>query len=269
MSPVIFPDPRLSSYVTSYLFVRDLTGEQMGKPIHTCPQPGVVLSVNFGRPNAMIGGPIVPQVSLLGVQTVSRAWRSWENTYFVMAMLTVEGLVRLFPATGESIDQLIDLGSLVGDATTDSLRCRLDAAWTPSRIAAGLDEWLLSRLEMIAAPQEFRRMSAAHRLLRAGLSVEATANAVEVSRRQLSRWYNTHLGAGPKQIMDLERLRRSIQSTQSGRGDPLMGFTDQAHLIRNWRQRLGTTPGAYARTGPSHLAHLFNDPGTREPVFYL
>lgn len=269
MPMVISPDLRLSQYVTSYCFVQDLAGEQMGRPIRTCPQPGAVLSVNFGRPNAMVDGPMVPPVSLLGVQTVSRAWQSWDNTFFVMAMLTVEGLVRLFPAAGESVDELLDLGSLIGDAATLRLRSHLDAASTPSRVAEELDRWFLSRLDLVAITQEFRRLSAAHRMLVNGASVETAAGAAEVSRRQLSRWYNAHLGLGPKQISSLERLQRSVYAAQTGKWDLQHGFTDQAHVIRAWKIRLGTTPGAYLRSGPSLLAHELMKPGSGEHLFYL
>lgn len=269
MAPMIPPDRRLSGYVAGYWFVQDLAGRHKGHPIRTCPQPGAVLSVNFGRPNAMVGGPVVPRASLLGVQSVSRTWRSWEDTYFVMVMLTVEGLVRLFPGTGAAVDKLLDLGAVIGDGATDRLRRHLSAAWNPARVAVGLDEWLLARLDAVEVPNELSRLAAAHRMLRAGRSVAAAAAAADVTRRQLGRWYQAHLGSGPKQMMDLERLQASVRAAQSGRGDPLAGFGDQAHQIRSWRRRLGTPPGRYGRSGGSALATLYAAPEPGAPVFYL
>ncbi|MCZ7171453.1 helix-turn-helix domain-containing protein, partial [Salmonella enterica] len=80
------------------------------------------------------------------------------------------------------------------------------------------------------------------------------ARLTAVDRRQLHRWFERHLGLGPKQLMDLERLQSSIQAVQRGDGDALSGYSDQAHQIRNWRRRLARTPGGYARGGPSPLA---------------
>ena len=61
---VLHPSPLLAPYVQGYWFVEDLEGAYAGTSISTTPHPGAVLSVNFGRPNAMEGGPIVPRVSL-------------------------------------------------------------------------------------------------------------------------------------------------------------------------------------------------------------
>jgi hypothetical protein len=64
-----------------------------------------------------------------------------------------------------------------------------------------------------------------------------------MNRRQLHRLFHRHLGIGPKLLADLERLHSSLRGVQTRYGDPLAGFSDQAHQIRNWRRRLGVTPG--------------------------
>ncbi|TPG40546.1 GNAT family N-acetyltransferase [Sphingomonas koreensis] len=68
--------------------------------IRTGPVPLSVLSVNLGRPDANENGCMVPNASLLGLQSRARTWRSWSETYFVMAMLTIPGFIRLFPNAG-------------------------------------------------------------------------------------------------------------------------------------------------------------------------
>ncbi|MCT9072264.1 AraC family transcriptional regulator [Cupriavidus gilardii] len=267
---VIAPCLALAPYVNGYWFVQDLEGVYEGQPIVTCPYPGAVLSVNFGRPNAMEGGPTVPKVSLLGFQSASRRWRSWSDTYFVMAMLSPVGLARLFPGIGADCkDRLIDLAACLGDGQAYTLEADLSAAWSPVRIATQLDAWLLRRLDAIRAPMELPALAAAHTLLRQGRQVQDIARLTAVDRRQLHRWFERHLGLGPKQLMDLERLQSSIQAVQRGNGDALSGYSDQAHQIRNWRRRLGRTPGGYARGGPSPLAEHFGAQSTGGPAFYL
>lgn len=267
---VAAPAPALSPYVAGYWFVQDLPGTYEGQPIRTSPIPGAVLSFNFGRPNAMEGGPLVPRASLLGVQTVGRRWQSWADTYFVMAMLTVRGLVRLFPATGAGTsDRLVELAAVVGSRAATTAHVDLQAAWSPAVVRAQLDAWLLARLERTKAPASLARFCLAHARLQGGYSVEEAAAAVGVSRRQLARWCRTHLGIGPKRLMDLERLQSSLRAAQRGRGDPFEGYCDQAHQIRTWRRRLGTTPSAYVREAPSMLASYFGLSGEDAPAFYL
>ncbi|MEM9460897.1 MAG: helix-turn-helix domain-containing protein [Myxococcota bacterium] len=267
---VVPPAPALSPYVAGYWFVQDLLGVYEGQPIRTSPHPGAVLSFNFGRPNAMDGGPVVPSASLLGIQTVARRWRSWADTYFVMAMLTVRGLVRLFPSTGPGTsDRLVELAAVIGSPTVTRAHVDLRAGWDPAVVRARLDAWLLGRLERTRAPAELARLCLAHQRLQAGDSVQEAAAVAEVSRRQLGRWCRAHLGIGPKRLMDLERLQSSVRAAQCGRGDPTQGFSDQAHQIRTWRRRLGVTPSAYARGAPSVLASYFGGSDEDAPMFYL
>ena len=105
-------------------------------------------------------------------------------------------------------------------------------------------------------------------MLRAGGTVEHAARHAEVTRRQLHRWFCQHLGVGPKQLMDLERFQASLQAVQREQGDPVAGYSDQAHQIRAWRRRLGETPGLYARRPRSPMAAYFGA-GAPTTTFYL
>jgi AraC-like DNA-binding protein len=89
-----------------------------------------------------------------------------------------------------------------------------------------------------------------------------------VTRRHLSRLVTEYLGIGPKALPDLHRLGRSLRAVQAGTGDGAEGFSDQAHQIREWRRRLGKTPGRYSVEGRSKLAEAF-DPAVSELAFYL
>jgi methylphosphotriester-DNA--protein-cysteine methyltransferase len=76
-----------------------------------------------------------------------------------------------------------------------------------------------------------------------------------------------HLGIGPKELLDLHRLDRSLSAVQAG-CEGCAGFSDQAHQIREWRRRLRTTPGRYARGGRSSLAEAFGNTGP-SMTYYL
>jgi len=265
------PAPGLASMVHAYWFIEDIPGHHEGRPIRTSPVPAAVLSVNIGRPNAAEDGSLVPKASLLGLQSRARSWRSWSNTYFLMVMLTIPGQLRLFPHIGsDSSDRLLDLGALLGDGPAGALARGVTAAVEPVRIAAELDRWLLARLAASEPVPESKRLTAAHRILQGGGSVAEAAQVADIDRRQLQRWCHRHLGIGPKELADLERLQASLRSVQARRGDPVAGFSDQAHQIRNWRRRLGVTPGAYRDNARSPMAAYFSMSKTAsEPAFYL
>jgi AraC-like DNA-binding protein len=271
MFQILSPAPELTGLVRAYWFVEDLPGEHAGQLIRTSPVPLTVLSVNIGRPNAVESGEPVPGVSLLGLQSQRRGWHSGSDTYFVMVMLTVPGLVRLFPHTGPgTAGMLVDLASLTGDATVHSLKNGLGMEQRPRRIAPFLDQWFVSRMNRIRPVPDIERIAAAHSILRRGGTVETAAETAQISRRQLHRLFHRHLGVSPKELADLERLHSSLQSVQSGRGEPVEGFSDQAHQIRSWRRRLGTTPGAYAHAPRTPLANHFDANGsTPEVAYYL
>jgi AraC-like DNA-binding protein len=267
MLAVAEPSPPLLPFVDRYLYVRDLTGNHRGRPIRTAPRPGAVLTVNLGRPNRTAEGAATPILSLLGIQTCARGWCSDADTHFVMALLTPAGLARFAPGSGiEMADTLLNLSSVIGERAAnmllDVIYARLDG------LVAALDAWLLARLFRERERPEMHLAQAACAALSRARRVNVAADRLGVSRRHLSRVVSRHLGISPKALIDLYRLDRSLRALQGGEADGVDGFADQAHQVREWRRRLGITPGRYAREGRSSLAEAFGAAADR-PAFYL
>lgn len=240
----------LVPYVTGYWFIEDLSGAHpRDVPIHTAPRPGGVLTVHLGRPNEGEFTIGAPAVSLLGVQSRPRAWWSRGDSYLVMVMLRVPGLLRLFPALGEALgDGMLELGGVLGDRAARRLHADVVGALTPDRIARRLDAWLLARLDGLRPTDELARFTHAFETLARTGRVDAAAAAAGVGRRQLERWSARHVGHAPKALAGLVRVHASLHAVQSGTADPREGYSDQAHQIRAWHRHLGTTPGRYARS---------------------
>lgn len=251
---IVAPAPALRGWIAGYWFVRDLEGAHRGRPVHTGPVPYAALSIDLAQPNLDDSGRPVPQTSLLGLQPRARSWWPSERTEFVMVLLTPVGLVRLLPHAGASAAALLDLGAVLGDADAHRMRGTLLAIDDDAARVAALDAWFLARARRVDAPRELHAIAAAHACLRAGGTVAAAAQAADTHARQLDRWLLRHLGIGPKALMDLERLHASVGAVQRGCGEATEGYSDQAHQIRSWRRRLGTTPGAYRRAGLDTLA---------------
>jgi AraC-like DNA-binding protein len=250
---LIEPSSHLFDYIDGYVYARDLVGQYSGRPIRTVPRPGAVLTVNLGRPNRTSEGLSTPAVSLLGLQTESRTWYSDGGTHLVMALLSPAGFARLAQAAGGEIaDSLLNLSSLLGDREVSVLLDSVNSVRTgPVR---ALDSWLLRHLSKEHQGADSRSAEAACVALSKVSRVDTAAERLGVSRRHLSRIVSRHLGISPKTLIELHRLERSIRAIQSGSGEPAGGYADQAHQIREWRRRLGITPGRYSRDGYSILA---------------
>jgi AraC-like DNA-binding protein len=260
------PSLPLRPYVSGYWRVCDIAGTHRGRPIDTAPRPGAVLTVNIGLPNRSSDGNLTPVISLLGVQTQARSWRSDVDTDFVMALLTPLGLARLFPGCGPDVaNSVVDVCSVVGDGAARKLLGNASAR--PDNLAASLDEWLLARLTVFGATRSIELFDAASRELACASRVSVAADTLGITRRHLSRLVNEHVGIGPKELLDLHRLDRSLRAVQAGY-EGGAGFSDQAHQIREWQRRLRTTPGRYARDGRSTLAEAF-DRAEPSATYYL
>ncbi len=90
-----------------------------------------------------------------------------------------------------------------------------------------------------------RRAAAAVRLLEHD-SVDATADALGLSSRQLRRLFDAHVGVGPKTFQRVLRLQRFVQRTDEGaplaRAAADAGYSDQAHMSREVLRMSGVTP---------------------------
>lgn len=255
-----FPCPALHGYVREYWFIADLSAAYKGPPIATTPHTSAVLSLNIGEPNATEFTVGAPRASLMGIQSRTRSYTPIGATYLVMAMLTMPGQVRLFPHAGSALgDNMVELGALIGDAGAQRLLAEISAAWTPDKITERLDEWLMRRLLSAPSWPDATRVTLAWQALTATRRVDLAAAAVDVSVRQLERWFATHVGHTPKALLSIERLQASVHAIRRDDADPVAGYSDQPHQIRSWQRHLGVTPSRYTRGAPSLMASAFNE----------
>ncbi|MGK5737439.1 AraC family transcriptional regulator [Micromonospora sp. URMC 103] len=86
------------------------------------------------------------------------------------------------------------------------------------------------------------------------LRVDAFARRHGLSTRRLQRLFLSRVGVGPKWVIRRYRLQEAIE--QAAGGPPPdwarlavdLGYSDQAHLVREFTAVTGTSPGAYARS---------------------
>jgi len=129
----------------------------------------------------------------------------------------------------------------------------LDPAGEDERVAA-LDTFLLS-LSPSPDPAAERAMELAHRVRtdRSVLRVERLAADAGLSVRTLQRLFATYVGVTPKWTILRYRVHEAMERATAHPGTDWsrlaaeLGYSDQAHLIRDFTAAVGVTPSVYAR----------------------
>jgi len=121
-------------------------------------------------------------------------------------------------------------------------------------MAGCLEAWLLA----ICPPvdEDALRLRALVEHVQADSNLAQVAQLAEVAgttTRTLQRQFQRYVGVGPKWVIQRFRLQEAVEAL--ARGDSLdqaglaarLGYADQAHFVRSFRELVGTSPGAYAR----------------------
>lgn len=158
-------------------------------------------------------------------------------------------------------DELAPLSAFWG-GRGNLLRERLLSAGSPDHMLREMECVLLGQLRESAAPDP--AMLAAARLLSGGRPVAEVADDLGLLPRTLRRRFAAGLGLAPKRFARVQRLRRVVRAV-GGRNEAdwaalaaAYGYSDQPHLIDEFRAIAGLTPGEYLRSridinGPAHL----------------
>ncbi len=156
-------------------------------------------------------------------------------------------------------DELVPLGELWGRGG-GSLRDRLLAAASPQHKLLVMEQALLARLTGPASRDP--AVTAAARALASGVPVAQVAENLGLLPRTLRRRFTAQAGLTPKRFARVHRLRRVTRALgRQARADWAAvavqhGYSDQSHLIDEFRDLAGVTPAEYLRSridGPNHL----------------
>ena len=248
------PHPRLARHVACLWYLRKQPAAD-APPDRILPDGCMELIFNLRTPFSQADhtGCFVRQPAAILVGQISRPM-------LLHATDEVEALaVRFKPAGAHALfrrdlDELTDRCIAIEqlDPGWRELAERLDRA---GRLAARLrllEGELLRRLEAFSFAQNSRAIAALD-LLQAAESpprIASVARAVGLSPRQLERTFRREVGLTPKHYSRLLRFRRMLGALD--RADPrwadlaaLTGYSDQPHLVREFREFAGLTPQSY------------------------
>jgi transcriptional regulator GlxA family with amidase domain len=123
------------------------------------------------------------------------------------------------------------------------------------RTAAILSTLLDARCRTRAADARVERAVTLIGRAAGNVSVPAVAASVGLGERQLERRFLERLGMGPKRLARIMRFERAWQLLQRGGAQAevaaLAGYSDEPHLLRDFRALAGVTPRALQEDVPA------------------
>lgn len=130
-------------------------------------------------------------------------------------------------------------------------------------ITRHLGRWLANEIDPL--------MERADHALSVGTSVDLLARRTGMTMRTLQRRFRRETGLSPKVYQRVVRFRMAFSLLQEGRNGARVaaasGYYDQAHMIRDFTQFAGTSPGSFFESNPA-LARAFstaNHGATEDP----
>jgi AraC-like DNA-binding protein len=146
--------------------------------------------------------------------------------------------------------RVLTLPEAFGDAGADLDAALAQAPEIPAAIAVLTD--FVRRRRPAPDPQRALAMEIAATMRSAGseASVNGIAREFAVSPRTLQRLFARHVGAPPKAVLQRFRRQQAVDLlSEPGAPSPAriaaeLGYSDQAHLTRDFRATLGRTPSA-------------------------
>lgn len=163
-------------------------------------------------------------------------------------------------ATSALTDRIVALEDLWGDLGSD-LCAELLATRSLPEVVERVSSALARRACETFEPSSARLARRAAHLLEAGEArVESVADQLGVSARHLRRAFTESIGLSPKDFARAARLQRAVRMAATSSDWATIaadaGYYDQAHLIADFRELVGTTPGTFVkRAGDQGVGH--------------
>jgi AraC-like DNA-binding protein len=224
------------------------------------PSRFLTFIVSFGRPVDIVAMPDPAQrpqklhALVSGLASAPALIRHDGNEHGIQVEITPLGSRRLFRMPAAELASIVvrmdDVLGTLGNELVDRLE---DATSWAARFAV-LDDVLLRAL--CDAPADRPELVHAWRRLAASdgaISVASLARDVGYSRRHLTERFRSEFGLPPKlvgQILRFERARRLVvrsAGTSLARVAAECGYSDQAHMTRDFHRFAGASPTAWLR----------------------
>jgi AraC-like DNA-binding protein len=155
--------------------------------------------------------------------------------------------------SNELADRFVSLEAVWGPDGRE-LETELAAAQGMPEILRRIERAFASRARHVFEPASAPLARRAARLMEGeDIRVESLASRLGVTSRHLRRAFAENIGISPKDFARSARLQRALRLVDTTLGPDWVqiassaGYYDQAHLIADFRDLIGLTPGAFMR----------------------
>jgi methylphosphotriester-DNA--protein-cysteine methyltransferase len=243
------PSPLLAPFVSDLLVVEVVEAVARLR----VPEPGLVLGVRFRGAAVLDDVGLLPEVSLAGMASTARTMTTSAGGGVVLARFRPGGAQRFFAMPLHHLfGATVSLHDVMPRDEVERVHEQVRAATTDAARVHALEALLLARLHVGPVDRMVRAAVDAIAQAPSDVRVGELARALGLSRDRLEKRFRAAVGATPKELARVFRLRAAIDAHAPG--VPLAqlaleaGFADQAHFARETRAMTGMAPGALFRS---------------------
>lgn len=240
-------------------FVRQFTVVEADEETTRVLVPDGAITVGFrygGSASLMENGAAtpMPDASFAALRDTARRMRTSAGGGVILAAFREGGAAPFFALPlHELFGATVPLDTFVPRVDVERTADRICTARDlPSRVAL-LEEFLLARLDGRGPDAVVAAAVRAIRAAPAAIRVRALAERLGLSADRLEKRFRRAVGATPKQVARVLRLRRAVESYRPGSSLTRLaaeaGYFDQSHFIREFRSVTGEPPQRFFGTG--------------------
>jgi AraC-like DNA-binding protein len=230
------------------------------RTIKVLPTTSPVLIVHYRAPMASQRG--VYRRTVNGMHTRAAALKPRGPLGVVLVRLKADAADRVLGVKpADLLDASIDLSDIFGDGAAALLEEQLADAGSPAARIACMRNFVRNRTGPAGLdPLVAEAMRAIRR--NPAISMRSLAGHLDAGERSLQRRFKAETGASAKQFARIERMQRAIAARRAGADwadvAHASGFSDQAHLIRDFRALAGAPPETFCRRAGAENVQAWN-----------
>jgi AraC-like DNA-binding protein len=241
---VFAPSARLAPFVDRYRIT------ELDAPVtrSLLPELGLALAVHFGGASSLVAPDRTTRlgsVVIAGLQPTVRRMQSCSNTRIAIINFRPGAASAFFAVPLHELH-----GQTLSFDNSGPLDERLEAAADHATRIAVLEQFLLSHLHAELDPVAMSAVRAIE-TARGSIRIDRLAKSLGISQDPLEKRFRRAVGATPKQLASLVRIRHAIELGKRGtRWSQVAlqsGYYDQSHFIHEFRSVTGETPTQFLR----------------------
>ncbi|WP_242353028.1 MULTISPECIES: AraC family transcriptional regulator [unclassified Anaeromyxobacter] len=221
------------------------------------PEPGIVIGLRYGGSAALLEGAEarrLPDATVTGLHGTSRRVRTSAGGGVVLVKFREGGAasflgVPLHELRGETLP----MDALVPRDAVERAAARLAEATSAAERLAVLEAFLVSRWRPGPPDGVVQAAIGEIRARRGHVRVGELARRLGLSHDALEKRFRRDVGASPRQLASLLRLRHAVEVHRRGATLSSVpyeaGYYDQSHFIREFRAVTGQPPGRLLAAG--------------------